>query len=631
MPSGQVLHANVPNFQAVVRNRWPDGSAKAAVLSGRVALSANVPMEVRLARSSSSASEPVITLATLVALNPQASVDFGALGSVFLSAVINSPWRQTIAGPQMSEWVYRQAVGSDQHLVVWWRVRYYGGSDADVLVGVENGYLLKPNPAQKNYTVTVRINGSQRFHGALEHFHHTRWAMQFWYGAEHQVTPSHDGRYLTDTKLFPNYGWRSPSTAALNGLSSSLVPFARNDFSTAMGDAGYQPAIGLLPIWDALYVTSGDPRAWRSMVANAFSYGRYGVHYRDEATQRPGHVSRHPNLVLDDSAGHYGTGASSQNQYTPGAAQGSVPGYAPTHHPAPPYAAALLTGEWWFIEQVQFVAAVNSLLGTDTTRGFGKGLIPTESSGGERNAGWRLRTLAMAATATPDDDDMQALFRQQWAENMKWYADRYVRGSTDGGAYVNNLGLFKGYSSGGLSLYNSGSGKWWGAGWQMAFVQAALGFAWDLQVGAAQDHLLVRDHAYKLVVGLMGDSSGWDYRRGAPYDFPYSQIDSQEPPVFFPTFKATLDYYEQFHGLTPAASRSDKVLRTGTDAPADDVSFATSYWGNYQPARAYAVEHGAPGAAAGYSRLSMASNFPAPASSALNNEPMWGIVPRSGM
>src|SRR5690606_17463596 len=97
--------------------------------------------------------------------------------------------------------------------------------------------------------------------GAVEHFHHTRWAMQFWYGPDPQTTPSHDGRYLSDTKLFPNYGWRNPSETALNGLRFSLVPFARNDYSTAMGNAGYQPTIGLLPIWDALYITSGDARA----------------------------------------------------------------------------------------------------------------------------------------------------------------------------------------------------------------------------------------------------------------------------------------------------------------------------------------------------------------------------------
>lgn len=599
-----------------------------AVLSGRAALSANSPAELKLIASNSSASTAAIDLAELVALNPQASIELGPFGTVSLSSVINSPWKQTIAGPQMSEWIYRQAVGADPHLVVWWRVRFYGGNDVDVMVGVENGYLLVPGAARKDYTATITINGSVRYSGAIQHFHHTRWAMQFWYAGDPLVTPSHDGKYLTDSKLFPNYGWRNPSNSALNGLSESFAPFAQNDMPAAMGTAGFHPSIGLLPVWDALYVTSGDARAWKSMIANAFSYGRYGVHYRDETTQRPARISQYPNLVLTGSSGIVAAGSSGTGQYAPGANQPGVPAFYASHHPAPPYAAALLTGEWWFIEELQFVASANVLHVTDFERQFEKGIIRTEDSPATRGAGWRLRTLAMTVTATPTNDPMHAEYQAQWANNMKWYADRYVRGTSDGGVFVNGFGIFKGYSANNTSLYNPGSGKWWGAAWMQAFVQGALGFAWDLQPGAEADHRLVRDFAYQFTVGLMGDSSGWDYRRGAPYDFPYSQTDSQNPPSYFPSFKAALEYYEQYKGLTPISAQSDKLLRLdSSDTPAGPGVFATGFWGNMQPARAYAVEHGAVGAAAGYARVTGASNY-ASALTDMDDMPVWGIVPR---
>src|SRR5690606_5837658 len=166
-------------------------------------------------------------------------------------------------------------VGSDALLIVWWRVRYYGANDLDIMVGVENGHLLIPGAERKEYTATIRINGTQRYSGQINHFHHTRWAMQFWYDVDHEVIPAHDSLYLTDTKLFPNYGWRQPTADALDGLSKDLSPFARNNFPSVMGTAGFHASIGLLPLWDALYVTSTDPRAWNSMIANALSYGRY--------------------------------------------------------------------------------------------------------------------------------------------------------------------------------------------------------------------------------------------------------------------------------------------------------------------------------------------------------------------
>jgi hypothetical protein len=46
------------------------------------------------------------------------------------------------------------------------------------------------------------------------------------------------------------------------------------------------------------------------------------------------------------------------------------------------------------------------------------------------------------------------------------------------------------------------------------------------------------------------------------------------------------------------------------------------------PAIAYAVDHGAPGAAAAFARLTGASNWNAIATSGFDDLPIWGIVPR---
>jgi len=42
----------------------------------------------------------------------------------------------------------------------------------------------------------------------------------------------------------------------------------RGNFDQAAHGGGYHPHLGLLPLWDAAYVVSGDVRAYRSMLAN---------------------------------------------------------------------------------------------------------------------------------------------------------------------------------------------------------------------------------------------------------------------------------------------------------------------------------------------------------------------------
>ncbi|HEU4724947.1 MAG TPA: hypothetical protein VFU59_06560, partial [Candidatus Eisenbacteria bacterium] len=52
------------------------------------------------------------------------------------------------------------------------------------------------------------------------------------------------------------------------------------------------------------------------------------------------------------------------------------------------------------------------------------------------------------------------------------------------------------------------------------------------------------------------------------------------------------------------------------------------YWGNLRPALSYAVDHGAAGASAAYSRLTGASNY-ATGAATLNDVPVWGVKPRT--
>ncbi len=61
-------------------------------------------------------------------------------------------------------------------------------------------------------------------------------------------------------------------------------------------------------------------------------------------------------------------------------------------------------------------------------------------------------------------------------------------------------------------------------------------------------------------------------------------------------------------------------------APATKQS-GSRYWGNLMPALAYAVDHGAAGAAEAWNRVISAANFPIQAAG-YDNHPVWGVSPR---
>jgi len=69
-----------------------------------------------------------------------------------------------------------------------------------------------------------------------------------------------------------------------------LTPLQQGSFDLTMGAGGYHAGIGLLSQWDVLYLTTSAAAAYKGLVFNGYSFGRYGIHYRDEATNKPAAV-----------------------------------------------------------------------------------------------------------------------------------------------------------------------------------------------------------------------------------------------------------------------------------------------------------------------------------------------------
>jgi hypothetical protein len=362
VPAGKSLIGSVADLQVVPKNVWPDGSLKFAIVSGQATLTAGTPLKVALDLGTPSALAK-LTTDSLRQTGATASISAGAFGSASWSSTDwATPFMTWVSGPVMSSWIYRKPIGNDPHLVAWLEVRLYRSGAVEILPWIENGYLNVANPTSKNATYTFTLGGKQRFSAAIDLPNHTRTVLvsgttlSHWLGAAYQVTPNHDKAYLQGTGVVPTYAATLPANAPIwSYLVSSFQPLQQGNYSTVMGNAGYQPAIGLLPEWDVAYLVSDDARAYSAVIMNAYSAGRYGIHYRDENTQRPLRFSSYPNLVATGTGtGLPGTGSSTRNTYTPAASGTSPQTWDLPHHPSVGYTSYLLTGRFYFMEEVQF-------------------------------------------------------------------------------------------------------------------------------------------------------------------------------------------------------------------------------------------------------------------------------------
>ncbi|AXA93589.1 hypothetical protein [Massilia sp. YMA4] len=621
VPAGSSLAANVGSVQVTPKNTWPDGSLKFAIVAGRATLAAGSELTITL-RQAPAASSVGLTTAALRGTGVTASIGAGSYGSAsWADGDWDTPLRRWIEGPQMSSWIYRKPVGSDPHLVAWLEVRLFAGGAVEVLPWIENGYINLPGQSNRNAQFTFALNGSQRFAATIDLPHHCRTVLvadstfSYWSGAGGDVIASHDKAYLQSTGLVPAYRARVPSNAPLwNTLAQTYTPLQRGNYAPAMGQGGYQSAIGILPEWDVLYLASDDRRALPGLIVNAYSAGRYPIHYRDEGTQQPLRFSAYPNLVVNGASAIDNSGASSKNQYTPVPSGTVPPSWDSPHHPSIGFFPYLLTGRFYFLEQVQFAATANYLKNTDQTRQFSAGVFLTNAGANTtRGAAWALRTLGQAWTVTPDGDPLQAEFLASVAANVAYYHGQYV-------AKPNNPQGF-------VWPYSSYTGGFWSeATWMQDFFTACTGYLIDLAppLPGAGTTQLAAFFAWKArsIVGRFGGT--------APTDYLFSDAAQYTIAV------APSDRADFAGGTGPWYANWGEVYQATLGKPNPGVAGPlrgayypepTSYWANLQPALAYAVQHNVPGAREAYGRMTGAPNWN-DFVNAVNNAPVWSVMPR---
>ena len=241
-----------------------------------------------------------------------------------------------------------------------------------------------------------------------------------------------------------------------------------------------------------------------------------------------------------------------------------------------------------------------------------------QSSSQTRARGWRVRNVACCAALSPDGDPIKA----DWQANLVALLDDFYQSRV-----LSN--------SPGTGLVGTYDDKDTTAGFQhsifeSAIVMSSINWAWDLEPGLSSAdktmHRAVCDHANKAIVGLFGRGPAngeFSWRRATG---PYRMVIGSGSSLST-LYDSWLEVHNATYGDSLDSSNGLPIL----DAYADDPStyaFGEGVWGYMITALAYAVDHGAAGASAGWARLTSASNW-ASNTNKFVYRPQHGIMPRS--
>lgn len=464
-----------------------DGSLRHAVISAVVPkLMAGQSTVMSLARTNVATKAQSNTPAALLGagFGADATITLGgqkytASADALLRAGKYTTW---LSGAMVNEWhvsapLTTEAGVQHPHLSARFAIRSYTGQNrARVDVTLENSWAYEPNPSNFTYDAVISVGGKPAYEKlALTHLTHARWRKVLWWGGEPQIHIKHNVGYLISSRAVPNYDQTLTfKEGTLNAIKTQFSGAAIEPMGSGMAlpympATGGRPEIGLLPGWAVTYLLTMDKRAKDATLGSADLAGSWASHYRDKATDRPITLIDYPYMtIIDPNVGDTYNPATKKLEAFPKCAAGAcnLPNeFDGSHQPGFAYLPYLVTGDYYYLEELQFWGMANSFFGHPGYRENVKGLVHPEQVRGQA---WDLRTLAEVAYITPDADRLKAHFESFLTANLDWYNAAYAKNPS-----ANTLGVVLENAF----AYDNGTGI---APWQDDFFTSALGHALEL-------------------------------------------------------------------------------------------------------------------------------------------------------
>ncbi|MFK3739385.1 hypothetical protein [Massilia sp. TN1-12] len=630
--SARLEDGTVVALQMDVKATHPDGSVRHAVVSGilpNVAAGGQRTVSLVKGGNAPAAAMPASVgdlMRNGMSFSFHAKIngtDYYASADDLLKSTTPTSW---LKGGVANEWQVatplRTADGTQHpHLSARFAIRYYGAiKKARIDMTVENDWAYEPSPQNFKYDASVIMNGKSVYSNAgLNHLHHTRWRKIFWFSgtepkvaSEPSIAIKHNTAYLIASRAVPNYDQSLViPEQALADMQTRWNGIGKEPMSTGlityyMPMTGGRDDIGLLPAWGATYLLSQDSRAREITLRTADLAGSFSSHYRDKNTGRPVSLLDYPYMTIAGRSTDTGNPATGKYEAFPGCGGDcSTPNtHDVAHQPAMAYLPYLVTGDYYYLEELQFWAMYNAFSTNPGYRDNIKGIMSSEQVRGQA---WSLRTLAEAAYITPDTDSLKKAFTDIINNNLDWYNKTY----TDN-ASANKLGVIvNGYALG----YDNNTGL---APWQDDFFTAAIGHAAEL--GFTKATSLLAWKAQFPIERMVGKGACWI--DAASYSL---RVRSADGAPFYSTigeaYAASHDAATNALACGSAAMASAFGLKVG-----EMTGYANAYAGypsNMQPALAYAADVGGGKGKAAWNQFAARSVKPD-----YRYGPQFAIVPR---
>ncbi len=591
VPSTAGLAARLSNGTTVAlqvdkKASHSDGSLRHAVLTVEIPeLKGRATEIVIISTDSPAGNSGAVTLNELLASGFDATVQLNVSGTTYTASaadmLANASPKQWLSGPLVSEWTVGAPVETNggqahPHLTAYFHVRAYAGVNrVRVDVVVENNWTFVSGPRALTYDATVSVGGSSVYqNNGLTHYHHTRWHKPFWWGQSSDVAITHDPEYLQVTQAVPNYqDGLSPSNSYLDSMINTVEPMGQGNLRTNFADTGASDQIAPLARWDAVYAVTGDKRAHAASLANGSAGGSYSIHYRDESTGYPVSIATYPNVSENGSP----TGL-------PSTSGGNPLSHDQAHGASIGYLAYSISGDYFYLEEIQFWANWNMVWTNPGTRQGSKGIFGVQN----RGQIWSLRTLAQAAYITPDSHPLKQYLSDRVDNNI---LDRQGKWSDP---MTNVLGFIQDYDYPQVSP------------WQADWFSWVFGYMYELGFDQAKP---MRDWLARWPAGRMGVASDeFCFQKAPTYRY-----DAGAGPTASSYYSSFRQMYEANYGSASCNANGDMGGRP--DEP-------DSYYANMQPGLAISVD-------AGVATQEQWDRFTGtPTTPGYDNDPQWAIIPR---
>lgn len=621
---GRLADGSTMPLQMDVKATHTDGSVRHAVISGVIpSLAANEIRTIGLAQTPLTATSGS-TPASMLAAGFTSKVVLTVAGQVYSVAaedLLKSSYTTWLAGPIANEWLVsaplKNAAGvTTPHLTARFAIRWYeGAKKARVDVTIENGWAFEPNPQNYVYDANIFVGGASVYQkSALKHFHHARWRKIFWWGGAPEVHVRHNTKYLINTRAVPNYDQSLVIPEAdLAGLKAEFTgqlaePMGPGLTLPSMGTTGGRRDIGVLPAWSVQYLLSMDKRAKDVMLGTADLAGSFSTHFRDKITDRAVSIINFPYMTVLGRPTDTFNPTTKKYESFPDCAAGADCAlvYEPetSHQPNLAYLPYLVTGDYYYLEEMQLWSMWNILSTNPGYRENVKGLIGSYQVRGQA---WTLRTLAESAYVTPDKDVLKSHFAGFLSNNLEWFNATYSNNPS-----ANSLGIIvNGFSI----VYNNETGM---APWQDDFFTSAVGHTADLGFTKAAP-LLAYKSKFPIMRMISSDACWLD---GAIYALTVRA--SATSPIFSTMGEAyRASHTSAMNALACNSAPLLALLGVKFNEMTGYSSSAVGYPSNMQPALAYGAEVGGVDGANAWKQFMARSVKPN-----YNTQPQFAIIPR---